>query len=64
MKGEKGDKGETGATGPQGAKGDPGPAGADGKSAYQTAVSGGYTGTEEELGGALAAVPGHIADGV
>ena len=64
MRGEKGDKGETGATGPQGAKGDPGPAGADGKSAYQTAVSGGYTGTEEELGGALAAVPGHIADGV
>ncbi|MFR6146421.1 MAG: hypothetical protein ACLUJO_13605, partial [Neglectibacter timonensis] len=64
LKGEKGDKGETGATGPQGAKGDPGPAGADGKSAYQTAVSGGYTGTEEELGGALAAVPGHIADGV
>ena len=64
LRGEKGDKGETGATGPQGAKGDPGPAGADGKSAYQTAVSGGYTGTEEELGGALAAVPGHIADGV
>lgn len=60
LKGEKGDKGETGATGPQGAKGDPGPAGADGKSAYQTAVSGGYTGTEEELGGALAGI-NHMA---
>ena len=60
LRGEKGDKGETGATGPQGAKGDPGPAGADGKSAYQTAVSGGYTGTEEELGGALAGI-NHMA---
>ena len=35
--------------------------GADGKSAYQSAVDGGYTGTEAELNAALAAAPGHVA---
>lgn len=42
----KGDKGE---------KGDTGPSGADGKSAYQYAVDGGYTGTEDEFKEKLAA---------
>jgi hypothetical protein len=32
-----------------GPQGDPGPAGAEGKSAYQYAVDGGFTGTEEEF---------------
>ena len=36
-------------------KGDPGAPGADGKSAYQYAVEGGYTGTEEEFAEKLAA---------
>ena len=41
-------KGSQGETGPQG------PAGADGKSAYQYAVEGGYTGTETEFAAKLA----------
>lgn len=40
--------GVTGATGPEG------PAGSDGKSAYQYAVEGGYTGTEEAFAAKLA----------
>ena len=58
--GPKGDKGDTGATGPQGIQGvqgpqgEQGPAGADGKSAYQYAVEGGYTGTETEFAAKLA----------
>lgn len=75
-KGDKGEKGDTGATGPQGEQGiqgiqgpvgpqgEQGPAGvagADGKSAYQTAVEGGYSGTETAFNAALADVPGHIA---
>ena len=64
--GAKGDKGDTGAIGPQGPKGDVGPqgpkgdtgpagtTGADGKSAYQYAQDGGYTGTETEFSEKLA----------
>ena len=71
----------TGPTGPVGEKGDMGPAGpagsdgqdgVDGKSAYQYAVEGGYTGTEESFAAKLAAeIPtvdstltksGHAAD--
>ena len=44
----KGPQGKTGATGAQG------PAGADGKSAYQYAVDGGYTGTETAFAKKLA----------
>lgn len=60
--GEKGDPGEQGPEGPQGIQGvqgptgPQGPAGADGspgKSAYQSAVEAGYTGTEEEFYAAL-----------
>ena len=36
--------------------------GADGKSAYQAAVESGYSGTETAFNGALAGVPGHMAD--
>ena len=59
-KGEKGDtgaqgpQGETGPQGPQGIQGDTGPTGANGKSAYQYAVEGGYTGTEDEFAEKLA----------
>ena len=61
--GEQGPKGDTGATGPQGPvgpqgeqgpDGTPGAPGADGKSAYQYAVEGGYTGTEEEFAAKMA----------
>lgn len=58
--GEKGDtgaqgpQGETGPTGPAGPKGDTGPSGDDGKSAYQYAQDGGYTGTETEFSEKLA----------
>ena len=64
LKGDKGDKGDTGPQGPQGEKGDTGqkgeqgaqgPAGADGKTAYQYAVEGGYTGTEAEFTAKMAA---------
>ena len=47
-----GPKGDTGATGPAGADGAPGP---DGKSAYQYAQEGGYTGTEAAFAAKLAA---------
>lgn len=49
--GAKGDKGETGAKGDKGDKGD---TGADGKSAYQYAQEGGYTGTEAEFAAKMA----------
>lgn len=49
--GDQGPKGDTGETGPQGQQGNPGK---DGKSAYQYAVDGGYTGTEEEFAEKLA----------
>lgn len=49
--GAQGPKGDTGATGPAGAAGKDGAAG---KSAYQYAQDGGYTGTENEFATALA----------
>ena len=52
--GPKGDTGDTGLQGPTGATGAQGPAGTDGKSAYQYAQDGGYTGTEEEFAEKLA----------
>lgn len=54
--GPPGEKGETGAQGPQGLQGVQGPAGQDGlpgKSAYQSAVEAGYTGTDAEFYAAL-----------
>ena len=53
-KGDKGDKGDTGAQGPQGPAGADGQPGTDGKSAYQYAQEGGYTGTEAEFAAKLA----------
>ena len=53
--GEPGPKGETGLTGPEGPRGEtgaqglPGKDGTNGKSAYEYAQSGGYTGTEAEF---------------
>lgn len=52
--GEQGPKGDTGDVGPQGPKGDTGATGAAGKSAYQYAQEGGYTGTETEFAEKLA----------
>lgn len=57
--GPQGPKGDTGDTGPQGETGPQGPAGADGspgKSAYQSAVDAGYTGTEEGFNSRLAQI--------
>jgi hypothetical protein len=53
-KGSAGSNGTNGKDGASGTNGKDGAAGADGKSAYQYAVDGGYTGTEEEFGVALA----------
>lgn len=53
--GADGKDGQDGAPGKDGADGAAGPAGADGKSAYQYAQDGGYTGTEEEFAAKLAA---------
>lgn len=47
-------RGERGETGAKGEKGDTGAIGADGKSAYQYAQDGGYTGTEAEFAAKLA----------
>lgn len=52
--GEKGDKGDTGETGPVGPAGFKGDTGKDGMSAYESALVGGYTGTEAEFYAALA----------
>lgn len=52
--GPKGDTGGTGPQGPKGDKGDDGQPGADGKSAYQYAQEGGYTGTETAFAEKLA----------
>ena len=72
--GPAGPKGDTGPEGPQGPQGVPGeqgpqgptgPAGADGaagKSAYQSAMEAGYSGTETAFNTALKDVPGHIGD--
>ena len=53
----KGPKGNTGATGPKGDKGDTGSAG---KSAYASAQTGGFTGTESEFNAALSQLPAHL----
>lgn len=52
-------RGATGAPGKDGEKGDPG---ADGKSAYQYAQDGGYTGTEEEFAAKITAPLPGVAD--
>lgn len=52
--GPQGPKGPQGEQGPQGIQGATGPTGADGKSAYQYAKEGGYTGTETEFAEKLA----------
>lgn len=54
--GVQGIQGEQGATGPEGPQGPAGVAGADGKSAYQTAVESGYSGTETAFNEALASI--------
>ena len=59
-KGDKGDDGAPGSTGPQGPQGPQGPGGAAGKSAYASAQSGGYTGTEAQFNAALAQVSSKI----
>lgn len=54
--GPQGVQGPQGPTGPQGPKGDPGAAGANGKSAYQAAIGGGYAGTEAAFNQSLATI--------
>lgn len=58
--GIQGIQGVQGAIGPQGPQGPAGVKGTDGKSAYQTAVEAGYSGTETAFNTALKEVPGHI----
>jgi hypothetical protein len=56
-KGDPGEKGDTGDTGPKGDTGEQGPKGDTGtadKSAYQSAVDGGYAGTEADFNQILA----------
>lgn len=48
--------------GPEGPQGPAGVKGTDGKSAYQTAVEAGYSGTETAFNTALKDVPGHIGN--
>lgn len=54
VQGPQGEQGIQGEAGPAGADGAQGPAGTDGKSAYQYAKEGGYTGTEAEFAAKLA----------
>ena len=56
-KGDKGDTGAQGPVGPAGANGAQGAPGADGKTAYQYAVEGGYTGTEAQFQALLNDIP-------
>ena len=60
--GIQGVQGPQGEVGPEGPQGPAGVSGQDGKSAYNAATEAGYVGTETAFNGALAAVPGHIAD--
>lgn len=53
LKGERGQKGDTGEKGQNGA---------DGKSAYETAKEGGYSGTETAFSNALSNVPSHVGN--
>lgn len=71
--GPQGEKGDTGAQGPQGIQGETGPQGVqgiqgipgtNGKSAYESAVSAGYNGTETIFNASLANVPTHINNDV
>ena len=55
-KGEQGPKGEQGSQGPKGETGDKGDKGDAGKTAYQSAVTGGYSGTESQFNTDLADV--------
>ena len=55
--GIQGVQGPQGATGPEGPQGPAGVAGADGKSAYQSAVEAGYSGTETTFNQALVELP-------
>lgn len=54
--GPQGIQGPQGVVGPEGPQGPAGVAGADGKSAYQTAVESGYSGTETAFNEALASI--------
>lgn len=63
LKGAKGDKGDKGDIGEAGAKGEDGVIGVDGKTAYESAVDGGFIGTEAEFNLSLAAPKG-ISGGV
>ena len=58
--GIQGVQGPQGDVGPEGPQGPAGVKGTDGKSAYQTAVEAGYSGTETAFNTALKEVPGHI----
>lgn len=63
--GPQGATGPAGPTGPQGIKGDTGatgPKGDTGKSQYQSAVEGGYAGTEAAYAQSAADMPEHIED--
>lgn len=60
--GIQGIQGVQGAIGPEGPQGPAGVKGTDGKSAYQTAVEAGYSGTETAFNTALKDVPGHIGN--
>ena len=60
--GIQGVQGAQGAIGPEGPQGPAGVKGTDGKSAYQTAVDAGYSGTQTAFNTALKEVPGHIGN--
>lgn len=58
--GSQGAAGPQGEIGPEGPEGPIGPAGKDGKSAYQSAVEAGYTGTETAFNAALVQMPNAV----
>lgn len=61
LDGAQGPQGNTGATGDQGPQGDTGATGKTGLSAYDLAVAGGYTGTQEEFATEAAALANNSA---
>ena len=60
IQGLQGVRGETGATGSAGTDGINGSNGTDGKSAYQSALDGGFTGTESEFNTKLATAEANV----
>ena len=62
--GEPGPQGEQGPQGEPGPQGEQGPKGEAGQSAYEAAIAGGYTGTEEQFNTLFNSISAHLSDSI